>query len=187
MVSNAFKLTRFHMFCIRWSVLFDSSTDQLSRVETTLRALQASPVALSMFLTVAPVLFTSNKKALESAVYLIIGLFMMGIVTFAIRTKRFNRGLLLMIEREFPEYDRPVPKPLTRKLAAIRTSYSDFTQRVMVMYLALVLFEVPATAMVPLTAATTTDAKLGTQPTLLVVGWFPADTSQVCCALFSVA
>lgn len=125
------------------------------------------------------VLIADNKKALESFTYFVICVFMLAIITFAIRTKRFNRTMLLMVVDEFPGYNRPMPDVLKRKMAAIRTSHGDFTMKVIVSYLTLVLFEIPATGMVPLAAASLTDVKLGSQSTQMVVLWFPADTSQV--------
>lgn len=174
-----FILTPFQKFCIRWSVFFDSSSDRLSRTETVLRSIQFSTIMITSGMTMTSVLIADNKKALESFTYFVICVFMLAIITFAIRTKRFNRAMLLMVVDEFPGYSRPMPDALKRKMTAIRTSYSDFTMKVIVSYLTLVLFEIPATAMVPLTAAGLTQAKLGSQSTQMVVLWFPADTSQV--------
>jgi hypothetical protein len=64
-------------------------------------------------------------------------------------------------------------------MSAIRSSYGRFTMHIIVSYLALVVFEIPATGMVPLVAASFTDAKLGSQSTQMVVMWFPMDTSEV--------
>jgi len=174
-----FILTPFQKFCIRWSVFFDSSSDRLSRTETVLRSIQFSTIMITSGMTMTSVLIADNKKALESFTYFVICVFMLAIITFAIRTKRFNRAMLLMVVDEFPGYNRPMPDALKHKMTAIRTSYSDFTMKVIVSYLTLVLFEIPATAMVPLAAAGLTQAKLGSQSTQMVVLWFPADTSQV--------
>ncbi|XP_060837750.1 odorant receptor 4-like [Rhopalosiphum padi] len=174
-----FVLTPFQKFCIRWSVLFDSSSDRLSRIETVLRSVQFSTIMITSGMTMTSVLIADNKKALESFTYFVICVFMLAIITFAIRTKRFNRTMLLMVVNEFPSYERPMPDELKRKMSAIRTSYGEFTMKVMASYLTLVLFEIPATAMVPLTAASLTDVKLGSQSTQMVVLWFPGDTSQI--------
>ncbi|VVC41882.1 Olfactory receptor, insect [Cinara cedri] len=175
----AINLTPFQLFCIRWSVFFDKTTDRLSPTETVFRTIQMSTMVITGLMTMTSVLFADNKKALESFTYFIICVFLLAISIFAIRTKRFNRHMLLMIEEEFPSYDRPVPEDLRRKLTGIRTSYGDFTKRVILSYLALVVFEVQATALVPLTAAWFTPTKLGTQSTQMVVMWFPGDTTQV--------
>nr|UMT69212.1 odorant receptor 2 [Myzus persicae] len=177
--SERFILTPFQKFCIRWSVLFDSSSDRLSRTETVLRSVQFSTIMITSGMTMTSVLIADNKKALESFTYFVICVFMLAIITLAIRTKRFNRTMLLMVEDEFPSYNRPMPDALKRKITDIRTSYGDFTMKVIVSYLTLVLFEIPATGMVPLAAATLTEVKLGSQSTQMVVLWFPADTSQV--------
>lgn len=178
--SDVFVLTTFQKFCIRWSVLFDMTSDRLSRTETVFRAVQASTVMMTTVMTMTSVLIADNKKALESFTYFIICVFSLVIIALAIRTKRFNRSMLLTIEREFPRYDcRPVPDRLKRQLVAIRASYNDFTRNIILSYLALVVFEVPTTAMVPLTAAALTDAKLGSQSTQIVASYFPFDTSKV--------
>lgn len=177
--SEVFVLKGFQKFCMRWSVFFDKTSNRLSRTETVLRTFQASAIMLTTVLTMTSVLVADNKKALESFTYFIICVFSLAIITFAIRTKRFNRSMLLMIEEEFPGYDMPVPTALRRELDANRKSYSDFTRKIILSYLALVVFEVPATAMVPLTAAALTDAKLGSQSTQMVASYFPFDTSKV--------
>lgn len=174
-------LTPFQIFCIRWSVFFDKTTDALSPAETVLRTIQMSIMVITGLMTMTLVLFADNKKAIESSTYFIICVFMLAISVFAIRTKRFNRHMLLMIEEEFPSYDRPLPDVLCRKINDIRTSYNDFTKRVILSYIALVVFEIQATALVPLTAAKYVPVKLGTQPTQMVVMWFPGDTTQVKC------
>lgn len=176
---ESFILTPFQKFCIRWSVFFDSSSDRLSRTETVLRSIQFSTIMITSGLTMTSVLIADNKKALESFTYFVICVFLLAIITFAIRTKRFNRTMLLMVVKEFPGYNRPMPDVLKRKMMAIRTSYGNFTMKVIVSYLTLVLCEIPATGMVPLAAASLTDVKLGSQSTQMVVLWFPADTSQV--------
>ncbi|XP_025200888.1 odorant receptor 4-like [Melanaphis sacchari] len=180
-----FVLTSFQKFCIRWSVLFDSSSDRLSRTERALRSVQFSMIMITSVMTMTSVLIADNKKALESFTYFVICVFMLAIITFAIRTKRFNRTMLLMIIDEFPGYERPMPEALKRKMSAIRTSYGKFTMKIMISYLTLVLFEIPATAMVPLTAASLTDVKLGSQSTQMVVLWFPGDTTQIRTYVFS--
>lgn len=176
---NRFVLSGFQKFCIRWSVLFDKSTDRLSRTETILRTLQWSTIFITGIMTMTSVVIADNKKALESFTYFIICVFLLAIITFAIRTKPLNRGMLMMIEEEFPSYEKPMPDAVKRKLSEIRESYANFTRNIILSYLALVVFEIPATAMVPLTAAVTTKAKLGTQATQMVVMWFPFNTSQV--------
>lgn len=175
----AITLTPFQIFCIRWSVFFDKTTDRLSLTEIVLRTIQMSAMVITGLMTMTSVLIADNKKALESFTYFIICVFLLAISIFAIRTKRFNRHMLLMIEEEFPRYDRPMPKELRHKLAGIRTVHGDFTKRVILSYLALVVFEVQATALVPLTAAWFTPVKLGSQSTQMVVMWFPGDTSRV--------
>ncbi|KAF0765716.1 odorant receptor 4-like [Aphis craccivora] len=182
---ESFVLTPFQKFCIRWSVFFDSTSDRLSRIETVLRSVQLSTIMITSVLTMTSVLIADNKKALESFTYFVICVFLLAIITFAIRTKRFNRAMLLMIVDEFPGYERPMPDTLKRKMSAIRKSYGEFTMKVMVSYLTLVLFEIPATAMVPLTAARLTDVKLGSQSTQMVVLWFPGDTTQIGTYAFS--
>ncbi|KAE9545440.1 hypothetical protein AGLY_000983 [Aphis glycines] len=182
---ESFVLTPFQKFCIRWSVFFDSTSDRLSRIETVLRSVQLSTIMITSVLTMTSVLIADNKKALESFTYFVICVFLLAIITFAIRTKRFNRAMLLMVVDEFPGYERPMPDYLKRKISAIRKSYGEFTMKVMVSYLTLVLFEIPATAMVPLTAARLTDVKLGSQSTQMVVLWFPGDTTQIGTYVFS--
>ncbi|XP_027836930.2 odorant receptor 4-like [Aphis gossypii] len=182
---ESFVLTPFQKFCIRWSVFFDSTSDRLSRIETVLRSVQLSTIMITSVLTMTSVLIADNKKALESFTYFVICVFLLAIITFAIRTKRFNRAMLLMVVDEFPGYERPMPDDLKRKISAIRKSYGEFTMKVMVSYLTLVLFEIPATAMVPLTAARLTDVKLGSQSTQMVVLWFPGDTTQIGTYVFS--
>lgn len=178
--SDAFVLTPFQKFCIRWSVLFDATSDRLSPAEMALRTVQASTVIVTTAMTITSVLIADNKKALESFTYFVICVFSLAIVSLAIRTKRFNRSMLLKIQNEFPGYDRrPMPDRIKRKLTAIRASYDDFNRNIIVSYLALVVFEVPSTALVPLSAAALTDARLGSQSTQMVASYFPFDTSKV--------
>lgn len=175
-----FAITGFQLFCIRWSVLFDTSSDRLSRTEMMLRALQVTTVLITTVMTMTSVLVADNKKAFESFTYFIICLFMLANILLAVRTKRFSRAMLLMLERELPAYDRPMPRWLRRRLADDRASCDGFTRRVIISYLTLVVFEVPATAAMPLAAAVLTDARLGSQSTQMVSSYFPFDTDQVC-------
>lgn len=177
--SRRFVLSPFQKFCIRWSVFFDSLSDRLSPIERLLRTFQLSIIMLTTVLTMLSVLFADNKIAVESMTYFLICIFALAITAFAIRTKRFNRVMLLMVEEEFAGYDRPMPDSLKSKMSAIRTSYAGFTKNILLMYLALIIFEVPATALVPLTAAGLTNVKLGSQSTLMVSVWFPGDTTKV--------
>lgn len=174
-----FTMTGFQLFCIRWSVLFDTSSDRLSRTEMALRTLQVTTILISTAMTMTSVLVADNKKAFESFTYFIICLFLLANLWLAVRTKRFNRAMLLMLERELPAYDRPMPRWLRRRLADDRASCDGFTRRVIMFYLMLVVFEVPATASVPLAAAAFTDVRLGSQSTQMVSSYFPFDTSQV--------
>lgn len=169
----------FQKFYIRWSAFFDSSSDRRSRIEIALRTFQLSSIMMTTVLTMLSVLFADNKKAVESMTYFLICIFSLAITAFAIRTKRYNRIMLLMIELEFACYDRSMPDSLKREVSDIRTSYARLTTKIIFSYLALVMFEVPTTALVPLTAAGLTDAKLGSQSTQMVSMWFPGDTTKV--------
>lgn len=172
-------MTGFQLFCIRWSVLFDTSSDRLSRIEMTLRTVQVTTVLITTAMTMTSVLVADNKKAFESFTYFIICLFLLANIWLAVRTKRFNRAMLLMLERDLPAYDRSVPRWIRRRLADDRASCDGFTRRVILSYLTLVVFEVPATAAMPLAAAALTDARLGSQSTQMVASYFPFDTDKV--------
>lgn len=178
-MSDKFILSPFQKFCIQWGVLIDPSQDRLSKTERILRTIQLVPILSTTVLTTISVLIADKKKAIESSTYLIICMFSLAVIAFAIRTKRFNRRLLFMVLDEFPSYNMPMPDHLKEKMAAIRTSYNSFTTKVIVSYLLLVLFEMPATGMVPLSAAIMTTAKLGSQSTQMVSYWFPGDSSKV--------